>query len=99
MIARYWRGWTDRKSAHVYEELLMSKIMPEIHEIVGNLGSKVMKRELGEEIEFATLTFWVSFDAIKEFAGEEISKSRIPEDAAALMSRWDIEAIHYETLE
>ena len=96
MIARIWRGWTERADAEAYEEMLRDEIFPSIaaREISGYRGAELFIREDGEEVEFVTLLRFDSMEAVKEFAGADASKPVIFPKAEALITRME-QAQHY----
>ena len=96
MIARLWHGYTDPTNAPIYEQLLLTHILPGIHRIKGYKGCYLLQRKDGGEVEFITLTLWESLDAVKEFAGPDYSKAVIVPEAEALLTRHDAESVHYE---
>ena len=59
----------------------------------------LMKRDLGDEIEFQTLMWFDSLDAIKAFVGEDYSVSHVPLQARAVLKRFDDRAAHYEVID
>lgn len=98
MIARYWRGWTTRENAGEYEDLLRSEILPGIHRVKGYRGAYLLRRQIDDGVEFATLTLWDSIDAVREFAGEDQEVAVVPPAARRLLSRFDERSAHYEIL-
>ena len=96
MIARLWHGWTKPENADEYESLLRTLILPKIHRVSGYNGAWLMRRRAGAEVEFVTLTFWDSWDAVREFAGESQNHAVIPEAARKLLSRFDEQSVHYD---
>jgi antibiotic biosynthesis monooxygenase (ABM) superfamily enzyme len=96
MIARIWHGWTKPEDAKVYEELLRDEIFPSIaaRHIEGYRGAELFVREDGDEVEFVTLLRFDSMDAVKEFAGADVSKPVIFPKAEALITRME-PARHY----
>ena len=57
----------------------------------------LMKRDLGEEVEFQTLMWFDSLDAIKAFVGEDYEVSHVPAGARAVLERFDDRAAHYRS--
>ena len=56
------------------------------------------RRILGDECEFLTVSLWESREAIKAFAGEDISVARFyPEDDRFLVNR-DLTVNHYDVV-
>jgi heme-degrading monooxygenase HmoA len=100
MIARIWHGWTARENAAEYEELLMSEILPGIASrgIRGLTGAHLMKRDVAEEVEFVTILWFESLDAVREFAGEDYQTAVVPEKVRRLLARFDTRSQHYETV-
>ncbi len=96
MIARLWHGWTKPENANEYESLLRTAILPDIHRVSGYNGAWLMRRRDGQEVEFITLTFWDSWDAIREFAGDDHAHSVVPDAARKLLLRFEEKSIHYD---
>lgn len=100
MISRIWHGQTSRENAAAYEELLKGEILPGIasRRIRGLQGAHLLRRDVAEGVEFVTILWFESLDAVREFAGEDYEASVVPEKARRLLSRFDARAAHYDTL-
>jgi hypothetical protein len=98
MISRIWHGWTTPENADVYESLLKSEIFHGIHEreIAGYRGIHLLRRDHGSEVEFITIMWFDSMDAVRSFAGEEYEVAVVPKKARAVLSRFDKYSQHYE---
>jgi hypothetical protein len=101
VICRLWRGWTTPENADAYERIVRGEVIPgiEARRISGFRHIDLMKRELGKEVEFQTLMWFDSLQAIKAFMGEDYSVSHVPHDARAVLSRFDQRAAHYEVID
>jgi hypothetical protein len=99
MITRIWHGWTTAANAPIYEKLLFTEIFTgiEARKIEGYHGISLCKRESGEEVEFVTIMWFHSLDAVREFAGANYEVAVVPDHARALLSRFDAVSAHYET--
>ena len=97
MIARLWHGHTKPEDAGTYHDMLLTSILPGIHRIAGYKGSYVLRKDAADEVEFITITFWESRDAIREFAGTDYERSVIAPEAAKLLTRHDERSTHYES--
>ncbi|HJW71484.1 MAG TPA: antibiotic biosynthesis monooxygenase [Geothrix sp.] len=87
MIARIWHGITPRSKADEYLAFLLERAIPDYQSIPGNLGVQILRREEGDETHFLTLTHWSSEEAIRAFAGEDISVAKYyPEDVHFLLA-------------
>jgi heme-degrading monooxygenase HmoA len=97
MIMRIWRGWTTKADAATYEGLLRGEIFPGIlaRNLEGFLGIALVRREVGEEVEFVTLMRFASLDAVKAFAGEDHEVAVVPPKARAVLKRFDERSQHY----
>jgi heme-degrading monooxygenase HmoA len=101
MIARIWHGWTTSQNADAYETLLKTQIFPGIlaRDIEGFRRIELLRRPAGEEVEFITLMYFTSLDAIRAFAGEDYETAVVPPAARAVLSRFDARSMHYEVRE
>jgi hypothetical protein len=100
MISRIWHGWTSQANADSYEALLQSEIFTGIRDrqIKGYRGINLLRREIGDEVEFITIMWFDSIAAVRDFAGENYENSVVPAKARALLSRFDTLSQHYEVL-
>jgi heme-degrading monooxygenase HmoA len=98
MISRIWHGWTTLGNEDKYEALLQEEIFVSIwnRHIRGFKGIQLLRRELGEQVEFVTIMLFDSLDAVREFAGEDYEVAVVPEKARAVLSHFDERSQHYE---
>ena len=96
MIARIWHGRARPEHADSYEALLKPEVLPGIGKVEGYKGSYLMRREVGDEVEFITIILWDSIDAVRAFAGPDYETSIIPEERRKYLSQHDAKAAHYE---
>jgi heme-degrading monooxygenase HmoA len=101
MISRVWHGWTNRDNADAYEELLHSEIFTNIADrsIPGFRDIHLLRRDVDEGVEFVTIMWFDSLDAVRAFAGEEYKVAVVPPKARQLLSRFDGRAAHYQVIE
>jgi heme-degrading monooxygenase HmoA len=100
MISRIWRGWTSHENAAAYQSLLETEILPGIanRQLEGYGGAHLLRRDLEHEVEFVTLLWFDSLDAVQNFAGEDYEVAVVPPKARALLSRFDDRSAHYDVL-
>jgi hypothetical protein len=100
MISRIWHGWTTHDNAAAYQSLLETEILPGIagRQINGYKGAHLLRRDLENEVEFVTILWFESLEALKDFAGEDYEVAVVPPKARALLSRFDDRSRHYQTL-
>jgi heme-degrading monooxygenase HmoA len=101
MICRLWRGWTTPDNADAYEKVVRGEVIPviEARRIPGFQHIDLMRRAAGEEVEFVTLMWFDSLDAIRAFMGEDYAVSHVPAAARAVLERFDERAAHFEVLD
>jgi heme-degrading monooxygenase HmoA len=98
MIGRIWHGWAEPGKADAYESLLKEEIFLGIRDrqIAGFREIQLFRRNLGAEVEFITIMWFDSLDAVRAFAGEDYEAAVVPPKARALLSRFDERSQHYE---
>ena len=64
--------------------------------IEGHRGAYLLKRPIGEEVEFIAITLWESIDAIRKFAGDSIDGAVVEPEARAVLSGFDDFVRHFE---
>ena len=78
MIGRIWHGWTKPDNANRYERLLKEEIFPGIADkkVPGYRGIQLFRRPIDdEEVEFITIMWFDSWEAVKRFAGEDYERA------------------------
>jgi hypothetical protein len=98
MISRIWHGYTTRENADIYENLLREDIFVGIRgrNIPGYHGIQLLRRNLGEEVEFITEMWFDSLEAVAAFAGEDYETAVVPPKARTVLKRFDERSQHYE---
>jgi heme-degrading monooxygenase HmoA len=98
MISRVWHGWTTSANADAYESLLKSEIFIGIkdRQIAGYRGIHLFRRNLDDEVEFVTVMWFDSIEAVRAFAGKDYEVAVVPPNARALLLRFDERSQHYE---
>ena len=100
MISRIWHGRTSRRNTEAYETLLRGEIFAGIagRSLAGYRGIHLLRRDVPEGVEFVTVMWFDSIQAVKMFAGEDHEAAVIPPKARALLSNFDQRSSHYEIL-
>jgi len=101
MISRIWHGWTTPANADAYESLLHREIFEGIvgRMIPGFRSIDLLRRDAGGEVEFVTIMWFDSLDAVREFAGADHEVAVVPPAARSLLTRFDQRSAHYEVRE
>jgi hypothetical protein len=100
-ISRIWHGWTTHANADAYESLLRTEIFQGIQNrsIAGFIGIDLLRRDHSSEVEFVTIMWFTSLDAVRMFSGDDYEVAVVPAAARALLSRFDARSAHYEVQE
>lgn len=98
MISRIWHGWTTPANADTYENMLKEEIFVGIksRNIRGYKSIQLLRRVVGEEVEFITIMEFDSLDAVREFAGDDYEQCVVPQMAREVLSHFDARSQHYE---
>lgn len=98
MISRIWHGWTTPANADVYEGLLREEIFVGIksRNITGFRNIQLLRRAVGDEVEFVTIMEFDTLEAVRQFAGEDYEACVVPPKARAVLARFDQRSQHYE---
>jgi len=98
MIVRIWHGWTKPEDADGYASHLQPELLPGLSKVKGFQGGYLLRRTVGNEVEFVTMILWDSIEAIRAVAGTEYEKAIIPEERRKYLRRFDAKAAHFEVV-
>ena len=102
-VARIWRGWTTTDNADAYEAVVHREVLPDIfaRSIPGLLGAHLLRASEVEndEVEFTTIMWFETLASVKNFMGEDYRRSHVPENARAVLKRFDAHATHFDVLD
>jgi heme-degrading monooxygenase HmoA len=102
MIERVWSARTTRDKLAAYAEYFRRVVIPELAAVAGYRGARLLQRtppgHAADAIEIVVVTEWESLDVIRGFAGDEIDRAVVHDEAAALFSDYDKTVRHYEVV-
>jgi heme-degrading monooxygenase HmoA len=102
-VARIWHGWTTVENADAYQEVVEGEVLPAIFErhIPGLVSAHLLRGDKVDngEVEFATIMWFDSLDSVKNFMGEDYQRAHVPENAQAVLKRFESEAKHFHILD
>jgi hypothetical protein len=101
MICRIWHGWTSDDNADAYERLLRGEVVPGIlrRELPGFRGIDILRRSAPNGIEFVTMMWFDSIEAVQSFAGPDYEMAVVPTEARQRLMRFDRRSAHYTVVE
>ncbi len=98
MIVRTWSARATPSGAAEYHAYFADVLVPELRALTGFAGAYLLSRDNNGTVELTTHTFWDSSDAIRSFAGENMSRSVVEPQARAVLLDFDAVATHHEVL-
>jgi heme-degrading monooxygenase HmoA len=99
VIARRWTAQASRAQAPAYAAHLRTRVLPALRAVEGYAGALLLEgaaADGGEGVEFVVLTFWRSREALRGFAGADLTAAVVDAEAVPLLTRFDRRARHYE---
>jgi len=75
MIARIWRGWASQATADDYQRHYETEVSRHLQDVKGFCGARLLRRSDGQEVMFTSVTFFISMDAVRSFAGEDYEQA------------------------
>lgn len=96
MIVRTWSAKADAAGAQDYSRYFGATLLPQLRRLPGFAGAYLLRRDLGEDstVELTAHTFWESPEAIRAFAGDDITMSAVEPEARAMLTDFDRMATH-----
>jgi heme-degrading monooxygenase HmoA len=67
--------------------------------VAGFRRIELYRRPAGSEVEFVTVMWFDSLDAVKAFAGDDYETAYVPDKARAVLKRFDPRSQHYDIRE
>jgi heme-degrading monooxygenase HmoA len=99
MISRQWRGIARTPEAERYVAHLKTETFPQLSQIEGFLKASILRRTVTSGVEFLIVTTWESLDAIRQFAGKDVTQAVVPHKVQEMMVSFDRIVYHYEVVE
>lgn len=97
MIARVWRGWAaSGEDADAYEAHYRTDVRRELSKIDGFVEARLLRREVGGEVELVSITFFEGLDAVRGFAGDSYETAVVADAAREVLSRFEDTVAHYD---
>jgi heme-degrading monooxygenase HmoA len=96
MVERVWSARTTRDGAETYATYFRHVVLPELAAVPGYQGARLLQRDIRGVVEVVVATRWESLDVIRGFAGDDIERAVIHDEAAALFSDYDQTVRHFD---
>jgi len=96
MITRIWHGRTPAAKADEYLNLMRTIAIPDYRSTPGNQGAYALRRMDGKTAHFLMVTFWESEEAIRTFAGNDISVAKYYDVDKNFLLEMEPYSTHYD---
>jgi hypothetical protein len=96
VIVRTWSATGDAAGAGDYIRYFDRTLLPKLRQLPGFAGAYLLRRDPGDDgvVELTAHTFWDSPEAIRAFAGDDITLSIVEPEAQAMLLDFDRMAAH-----
>lgn len=96
LTVRTWSATAAAEGAGNYSRYFTGTLLPELRKLPGFDGAYLLRRDLGEDgtVELTAHTFWESPEAIRAFAGDDITAAIVEPEAQAMLLDFDRTAAH-----
>jgi len=93
-----WHGRVPSAKAAAYRAFLNERAIPDYASVEGNLSVHILERAEGEVTHFVTMTFWTGIDAIRAFAGADVTKAKYYREDADYLIDFEPQVVHYDVV-
>ena len=96
LTVRTWSATATSAGAGDYSRYFAGTLLPQLRELPGFAGAYLLRRDLVEDgtVELTAHTFWDSPEAIRAFAGDDITVAIVEPEAQAMLLTFDRTAAH-----
>ncbi|MFY0592978.1 hypothetical protein [Roseivirga sp.] len=98
MVSRQWKCILKENEYDRYIDFLQNKVLNKAQELPGFIKSEVQKRNTDQGLECLVITVWKDHQSIEAFAGKDINKAMVPEEAQKMMLSFDQIVLHYDII-
>jgi heme-degrading monooxygenase HmoA len=98
VIVRSWSARATDTGADAYRAYFEGTLLPELHKMPGFSGGLLLSRDEDGLVELTTHTFWESLEAIRAFAGDDVTTAVVEPEALALLNESDATVLHRTVL-
>ena len=99
MIARRWQGRVPSPKLGEYLRLMAEVGLPDYRSTRGNRGAWCLFRRDNGIAHVEMFTLWTDLEAIRRFAGDELTKAKYYDFDPEFLLEMVPEAVHFEVVE
>jgi hypothetical protein len=98
VIARLWHGRVPAAKAADYRVFLIERAIRDYRAVTGNLGVRILERAEGDVVHVLALTFWTGVEAIRAFAGNDVTLAKYYIEDADFLLEMEERVQHWEVV-
>jgi hypothetical protein len=98
VIVRTWVARATEAGAEDYRNYFEKTLLPELRGLSGFAGVLLLSREVDGLVELTAHTMWESMEAIRGFAGDDVTVAKVEPEALAMLVDSDHSVTHRSTL-
>jgi heme-degrading monooxygenase HmoA len=95
MIARIWHATATAEGANAYQQHFTRSVLPALRSIDGHRAAYLLRRDDDGHVLLDVMTLWESMDAIRSFAGSDITTAVVEPEAQAALTTFDASVTHH----
>lgn len=96
MISRIWRAEATPEGAERYRRHFEGTVVPELRALTGFTKADLLTRQHYDEVSIEVHTFWESLDAVRGFAGDDVTTAIVEPEAQAALIGYDDTVTHFD---
>jgi heme-degrading monooxygenase HmoA len=97
-MMRTWSARATEAGADEYRNYFETTLLPELRSLPGFRSALLLSRPVGDLVELTAHTTWESEDAIRAFAGDDITTAKVEPEALAMLRDSDLAVVHRTVL-
>jgi heme-degrading monooxygenase HmoA len=98
MIVRTWSARATKNGAEAYSAYFEKTLLPQLRELDGFSGALLLARDADGLVELTAHTLWASLDAIRTFAGDDLTAAVVEPEALAALQHSDPTVVHRDVV-
>jgi heme-degrading monooxygenase HmoA len=98
MISRIWTATATPEGAARYAEHFQNQVVPALGAIAGYQGAMLLQSPRNGVVDLIVASFWTSEEAIRQFAGSDVQRAVIADDARRILQSYDDRVRHYSVV-
>jgi heme-degrading monooxygenase HmoA len=98
MIVRTWSARATKAGADAYRAYFEKTLLPQLRLLAGFSGAYLLARDDDGLVELTAHTLWASMEAIRAFAGDDVTTAVVEPEALAVLERSDPTVVHRDVL-